>query len=243
MLRIDTHHHMIPPDYRKALQQAGIDESGGRAVPEWSPERSLRTMAELDVDTAILSVSTPGTAFLPNAADAAALARDLNDSPSAGAGRVTVARLAVRVPRHGPAAAPRRVRGRERSARSRRPQRRRGGAAGEQATGHDLGRAPGRTSCGPRSTRARRSCSSIRHDLPGPAVPGTPRRSPPTSCWTRSLRGIPAGAQRHPAAGIRTSASFSSHAGGSVPYASHRLAVARSWATPGASPADSLEPT
>jgi predicted TIM-barrel fold metal-dependent hydrolase len=36
-------------------------------------------MAELGVGTAILSVSTPGTAFLPSAADAAALARDLND--------------------------------------------------------------------------------------------------------------------------------------------------------------------
>jgi predicted TIM-barrel fold metal-dependent hydrolase len=35
-------------------------------------------MAELDVGTAILSVSTPGTTFLPNPADAAALARDLN---------------------------------------------------------------------------------------------------------------------------------------------------------------------
>ena len=59
MLRIDTHHHLIPPDYRKALQKAGIDEAGGRAVPDWSPDASLQTMAELDVGTAILSVSTP----------------------------------------------------------------------------------------------------------------------------------------------------------------------------------------
>lgn len=79
MLRIDTHHHLIPPDYRKALQKAGIDEAGGRALPEWSPDASLQTMAELDISTAILSVSTPGTAFLPDPANAAALARDLND--------------------------------------------------------------------------------------------------------------------------------------------------------------------
>lgn len=79
MLRIDTHHHLIPPDYRKALQKAGIDEAGGRALPDWRPEASLQTMAELDIGTAILSVSTPGTSFLPNPADAAALARDLND--------------------------------------------------------------------------------------------------------------------------------------------------------------------
>jgi predicted TIM-barrel fold metal-dependent hydrolase len=79
VLRIDTHHHMIPPDYRKALQQAGLLEAGGRALPDWSPETSLQAMADLDVGTAILSVSTPGTAFLPKPADAAALARDLND--------------------------------------------------------------------------------------------------------------------------------------------------------------------
>src|ERR1700761_1739953 len=79
MLRIDTHHHLIPPDYRKALQKAGLSEAGGRALPDWSPEASLQAMAELGISTAILSVSTPGTAFLPNPTDAAALARDLND--------------------------------------------------------------------------------------------------------------------------------------------------------------------
>ena len=79
MLRIDTHHHLIPPDYRKALHQAGLSAAGGRELPEWSPEASLQAMADLDVGTAILSVSTPGTAFLPNPADAAALARGLND--------------------------------------------------------------------------------------------------------------------------------------------------------------------
>ncbi len=79
MLRIDTHHHAIPADYRNQLRKAGLDEAGGRAVPEWSPEGSLQTMSELGVGTAILSVSTPGTTFLSNPADATALARDLND--------------------------------------------------------------------------------------------------------------------------------------------------------------------
>ena len=79
MTRVDTHHHMIPPDYRKMLRAASIDEAGGRVLPDWSPEASLHTMAELDIATAILSVSTPGTTFRSNVADAAALARDLND--------------------------------------------------------------------------------------------------------------------------------------------------------------------
>jgi 6-methylsalicylate decarboxylase len=79
MLRIDTHHHVIPPDYRQALDKAGLLEAGGRALPDWSVDGSLQAMAELNVGTAILSVSTPGTAFLPNPADAAALAHDVND--------------------------------------------------------------------------------------------------------------------------------------------------------------------
>jgi 6-methylsalicylate decarboxylase len=48
-------------------------------LPEWSAEGSLEAMAGLGVSTAILSVSAPGTTFLPDPADAAALARDLND--------------------------------------------------------------------------------------------------------------------------------------------------------------------
>jgi predicted TIM-barrel fold metal-dependent hydrolase len=79
MPRIDTHHHMIPPNYAKLLRDIGIDASSGRALPDWSVEGSLQTMAELDVTAAVLSVSAPGTCFLPEAADAAALARDLND--------------------------------------------------------------------------------------------------------------------------------------------------------------------
>ena len=79
MLRIDTHHHAIPSFYADLLRKAKIDEAAGRALPDWSPEASLQTMAELNVGSAILSVSTPGTAFLPNPADAASLARDIND--------------------------------------------------------------------------------------------------------------------------------------------------------------------
>lgn len=80
MTRIDTHHHAIPAEYRKLLRDRGIDDAGGRALPDWSPEASLAAMDVLDVSTAILSVSAPGTTVLPAAADASALARDLNDT-------------------------------------------------------------------------------------------------------------------------------------------------------------------
>lgn len=79
MSRIDTHQHHVPPDYRKALQKAGIADAGGRAVPDWSVDAALQAMADLNIATAILSVSAPGTGILPDSSDAAALARDLND--------------------------------------------------------------------------------------------------------------------------------------------------------------------
>jgi predicted TIM-barrel fold metal-dependent hydrolase len=79
MQRIDTHQHLLPEFYRKALQDTGIGADSKFSWPQWSPESAAQVRAELGIDTAILSVSTPGTTFLPNAADAAALARDLND--------------------------------------------------------------------------------------------------------------------------------------------------------------------
>lgn len=83
MLRIDTHHHVIPPAYRAALRKADRLGAGGRELPDWNVDASLQAMSDLDVGTAILSVSTPGTAFLANPADAVALARDVNDYSSA----------------------------------------------------------------------------------------------------------------------------------------------------------------
>ncbi len=79
MNRIDTHHHAIPDFYRKVLRAKGVEDAGGRALPEWSVDGSLQTMADLGVGTAILSVSAPGTTVFPEAADAAGLARDVND--------------------------------------------------------------------------------------------------------------------------------------------------------------------
>src|SRR5689334_6499810 len=79
MLRIDTHHHCVPQDYRKALDKAGIGDAGGRAMPESSVDAALETMEALNVGTGIMSVSAPGTTFLPRPTDAASLARDLND--------------------------------------------------------------------------------------------------------------------------------------------------------------------
>ncbi|MFF3374172.1 amidohydrolase family protein [Streptomyces sp. NPDC002680] len=81
--RIDVHQHLVPPFYRDALTGAGIAEAGGRALPDWSPEAALELMDLLETDTAILSVSTPGTGFLADPTEAADLARRLNDFSAA----------------------------------------------------------------------------------------------------------------------------------------------------------------
>jgi predicted TIM-barrel fold metal-dependent hydrolase len=77
--RIDVHQHLVPAFYRDALAAAGIDAAGGRALPDWSPRGALDLMDLLGTATAILSVSTPGTGYLPDAGEAPALARRLND--------------------------------------------------------------------------------------------------------------------------------------------------------------------
>jgi predicted TIM-barrel fold metal-dependent hydrolase len=81
--RIDVHQHLVPALYREALARAGISDAGGRALPDWSPESALELMDLLGTETAILSVSTPGTAFLTDPAEAAGLARRLNDHSAA----------------------------------------------------------------------------------------------------------------------------------------------------------------
>lgn len=75
--RIDVHHHIVPKRYRQLLQSKGI-RPGGVDVPEWSASRSLDVMDGNGITTAILSLSTPG-AWLDNDAQARRLAREANE--------------------------------------------------------------------------------------------------------------------------------------------------------------------
>ncbi|WP_019071159.1 amidohydrolase family protein [Streptomyces hokutonensis] len=77
--RVDVHQHIVPSFYRDLLTRAGIAEAGGRELPEWSAESALEVMDLLGTATAIVSVSTPGTGFLADPGEAADLARQLND--------------------------------------------------------------------------------------------------------------------------------------------------------------------
>ena len=228
MLRIDTHHHVIPPDYRKALDRAGLLEAGGRELPNWSVETSLQAMAELNVGTAILSVSTPGTAFLPDPADAAALARDVND--------YTAELAAAQPDRFGffatvplpniDESVPETVRALDDL-----------NADGVVLLANNAGTYLGEE--GQESLFAalnQRSAVVFIHpaELPGPSVPGVPPFA------TDFLLDTTRAAYLLVRNGIRTRYPnirfILSHAGGFVPYASHRMAVAimadtgRSWA-------------
>jgi 6-methylsalicylate decarboxylase len=232
MLRIDTHHHMIPPDYRKALRRAGIDEAGGRAVPDWSREGSLQTMAELGIATAVLSVSTPGTTLLPDAADAAALARDLNDY-----GSDVVASAPDRFGFFATVPMPHVEESVTEVVRSLDDLKADGVVLLANNDGTYLGQA-GQDELW--AALDARSAVVFIHpaDLPGPTVPGVaPFAADFLLDTTRAAYLLVRNGIRRKHSNIRF---ILSHAGGFVPYTSHRMAVAI-MAETGASPADILD--
>ena len=232
MLRIDTHHHMIPPDYRKALRRAGIDEAGGRALPDWSPEGSLQTMDELGVATAILSVSTPGTTFLSHPADAVALARDLNDY-----GAHLVASQPERFGFFATVPMPHLNESVAETIRALDELNADGVVLLANNDGTYLGE-DGQDDLW--AALDARSAVVFIHpaDLPGPIVPGVaPFAADFLLDTTRAAYLLVRNGVRRKYPNIRF---ILSHAGGFVPYASHRMAVAI-MAETGASPADTLD--
>ncbi|HEX4252526.1 MAG TPA: amidohydrolase family protein [Pseudonocardia sp.] len=77
--RIDVHTHFVPDFYREALIAAGHEHPDGiAAIPAWDEQRALDTMDELGIDTAVLSISSPGVHFGDDVA-AAELSRRVND--------------------------------------------------------------------------------------------------------------------------------------------------------------------
>ncbi|HEY5154084.1 MAG TPA: hypothetical protein VIJ47_05070 [Acidimicrobiales bacterium] len=57
--RIDTHHHVVPPEYAAWLRSQG-ELAGGLPIPEWDPAAATSLMDRHGIDVAVLSVSTPG---------------------------------------------------------------------------------------------------------------------------------------------------------------------------------------
>ncbi|MCB5291970.1 amidohydrolase family protein [Arthrobacter sp. SO3] len=75
--RIDTHQHIVPPGYARWMHQKGI-RPGGLGLPSWSERSALKFMDGSDVQTGILSLSTPGV-YLGDALEGRRRAREVNE--------------------------------------------------------------------------------------------------------------------------------------------------------------------
>jgi predicted TIM-barrel fold metal-dependent hydrolase len=74
---VDTHHHVVPPEYAAWLRSKG-ELAGGLPIPDWDPDAAESLMDRHNIATAILSVSTPGV-HLGDGGDARSLARLVNE--------------------------------------------------------------------------------------------------------------------------------------------------------------------
>ncbi len=230
--RIDVHQHIVPPFYRDLLARAGIGEAGGRALPDWSPEVAHEVMDLLGTATGILSVSTPGTSFLTDAQEAAALAGRLNDhcAALAGAAPHRFGYFATLPLPHTGAAAAEAVRALDSL-----------GADGVVLLANNQGRYLGSEGDDElwRTLNERRAVVFIHPaELPAPPVDGIPPFAADFLLDTSRAAYLLVRNQivrRYP--DIRF---ILSHAGGFVPYASHRMALTIAGES-GRSPLDVLE--
>lgn len=78
--RIDVHAHFLPECYVEALAAAGLRTvDGGMPIPPWSPRAAIEMMDRQGIETAMVSLSSPGFGILaPEAAPR--LVREVNDA-------------------------------------------------------------------------------------------------------------------------------------------------------------------
>jgi 6-methylsalicylate decarboxylase len=79
--RVDVHHHFLTLEYVEELARVGVVEAGGMPLVQlerWKPEDSLAVMDRYGIETALLSVSSPGLCF-GDAVKARETARSLNE--------------------------------------------------------------------------------------------------------------------------------------------------------------------
>lgn len=61
--KIDVHHHVLPDFYKDVQRAAGIGGTAYRGFPDWTPEKSLELMDQLDIAATIFSFTSPGIHF------------------------------------------------------------------------------------------------------------------------------------------------------------------------------------
>jgi predicted TIM-barrel fold metal-dependent hydrolase len=64
--RIDVHQHIVPPAYLDWLKASGIADAGGTHFPTWSAAETVELMDRHGIATGIVSVSTPGVHLRPD---------------------------------------------------------------------------------------------------------------------------------------------------------------------------------
>ncbi|MEU2093088.1 amidohydrolase family protein [Nocardia beijingensis] len=62
--RIDLHAHFLPADYRASLLEHGHLTIGGYPTPNWSPEEAIGFMDYYGIQAQVLSISDPGVTYL-----------------------------------------------------------------------------------------------------------------------------------------------------------------------------------
>ncbi len=76
--KVDVHHHIIPPEYVKMLDEAGVTDSMGNRFPEWSVQKDIELMDRLGIRKAVMSISAPA-ANVSCVHDARKIARRCNE--------------------------------------------------------------------------------------------------------------------------------------------------------------------
>lgn len=76
---IDIHTHLIPPEYRSALEKADRLTEDGFPCPVWSAEAHRSFMEQSGIGTCVLSISSPHQ-MVGSSSDGLTLTKQLNDS-------------------------------------------------------------------------------------------------------------------------------------------------------------------
>jgi len=77
-INVDVHHHILPPNYVRALEESGYEDHFGVDQLKWSQQISLDFMSRYEISKAVVSIPNPGV-YLKDRESACSLARSSNE--------------------------------------------------------------------------------------------------------------------------------------------------------------------